>query len=171
MSGRSGPSRPEGGEPQAPHARGKDAPASATARPGASAHADLQLAHDMESIRQAEQQLLDAVVRASFDEASAFAIRLALEEALYNAFRHGHKNLPHERVRLEWTVDPSEVRITVTDKGPGFNPEGLPDPTSEERIELPHGRGVMLMRAYMSSVEFDSPGNRVRMVYRKPEGA
>jgi serine/threonine-protein kinase RsbW len=130
--------------------------------------ADLMLAHDPDAIRAAEHDLLDAVTVAKFSEASAFAIRLALEEALYNAFRHGHKNLPEEPVRLQWTVSPQEISITVTDKGPGFNPDVLPDPTSQERIELPHGRGVMLMRAYMTSVAYNPSGNVVTMTYRKP---
>lgn len=130
--------------------------------------ADIMLAHDQEAIRAAEHDLLDAVTKAGFTEASAFAVRLALEEALYNAFRHGHKHLPDEQVRLQWTVTPEELSITITDKGPGFNPDGLPDPTSLERIELPHGRGVMLMRAYMTSVTYNPSGNIVTMTYRKP---
>jgi serine/threonine-protein kinase RsbW len=130
---------------------------------------EVWLVHDPEEIRRAEQELLAAVARAKFPEASAFAVRLALEEAVYNAFRHGHKHLPQdERVRLSWCVSPEEIRITVEDRGPGFRPEHLPDPTSSERIELPHGRGVMLMKAYMSRVEYNDKGNAVTMIYRRP---
>lgn len=130
---------------------------------------EVWLVHDPEAIRRAEQDLLAAVAKAHFPEASAFAIRLALEEAVYNAFRHGHKHLPREeQVRLSWRVSRDEIRITVEDRGPGFHPEGLPDPTSSERIELPHGRGVMLMKAYMSHVEYNDKGNAVTMIYRRP---
>lgn len=165
-SSRSGRRSGGGGPPNGPPSNG----ASAGGSPSDAARdsADVTLPHDQDAIRAAEADLLAAVTRAGFVEASAFAIRLALEEALYNAFRHGHRDLPHERVRLQWHVTPDAVTITVTDKGPGFNPDALPDPTSLERIELPHGRGVMLMRAYMTSVTFDQPGNRVTMVYRKP---
>lgn len=131
--------------------------------------AEVWLAHDPEQIRTAEKGLLDAVTDANYSEASSFAIRLALEEAVYNAFRHGHKNLPDEKVRLAWKVNPHQVTIEVEDHGPGFNPETLPDPTTSERIELPHGRGVMLMRAYMTDVRYNPSGNIVTMVYERPE--
>lgn len=132
--------------------------------------AEVWLAHDQEEIRRAEQALLDAVSQASYTEASSFAIRLALEEAVYNAFRHGHKNLPkQEKIRLSWRVTPEEVLISVEDNGPGFVPGAVPDPTTHERLELPHGRGVMLMKAYMTVVQYNDKGNRVTMIYKKPE--
>lgn len=131
---------------------------------------EVWIPHDPEAIRRAEEGLLAAVGRARYPEASAFAIRLALEEAIYNAFRHGHQDLPRdEEVRLHWRVTPSEIRITVEDKGPGFRPESLPDPTSQDRLELPHGRGVMLMRAYMTVVQYNEKGNRVTMIYKRPK--
>lgn len=133
------------------------------------ASAEVWLAHDAEAIRRAEAELLDAVEKAKYSEASSFAIRLALEEAIYNAFRHGHKNLPHEKVCLSWKVHRDEVHIKVQDRGPGFNPDALPDPTSSERLELPHGRGVMLMKAYMTEVSYNDLGNQVTMIYRRPE--
>lgn len=138
-------------------------------------HADggseVWLAHDPEEIRRAEAALLDDVQRANYTEASSFAIRLALEEAVYNAFRHGHKQLPPaEKVYLAWRVTPDEVLITVEDKGPGFRPGAVPDPTTSERLELPHGRGVMLMKAYMTVVQYNEKGNRVTMIYKKPKG-
>ena len=41
----------------------------------------------------------------------------------------------------------------VEDQGPGFDPRMIPDPTEDENIEIPSGRGVMLMRAFMSQVD------------------
>ena len=57
----------------------------------------------------------------------------------------------------------------VEDQGPGFDPGSLPDPTTRENIEKPSGRGLLLIRAYMSSVVFNEVGNRVTMVYLHPE--
>jgi serine/threonine-protein kinase RsbW len=58
--------------------------------------------------------------------------------------------------------------ISVEDQGEGFDPENLPDPTDEDRLELPSGRGVLLIRAYMSEVEYNDRGNRLTMTYRRP---
>jgi serine/threonine-protein kinase RsbW len=57
----------------------------------------------------------------------------------------------------------------VEDRGPGFDPSGVPDPTLDENLELPSGRGLMLIRAYMTRVAFSPTGNRVSMYYRRPQ--
>ncbi|MGD9689295.1 MAG: ATP-binding protein [Phycisphaerales bacterium] len=116
-----------------------------------------------------ESAVLEALDRCAYSESSRFAVRLALEEALVNAFQHGHRGLPAETpLTVAYTVVPDEVTIAVTDQGPGFDPSGVPDPTDEANIELPSGRGLMLIRAYMTSVTHDMGGRRVTMVYRKP---
>lgn len=126
--------------------------------------------NDPEAIGRVRDRLADLLVRHGFPEASAFAIRLAFEEAISNAFRHGHGHLPREeRVEVRLSVDPSRVQIEVEDRGPGFDPTSIPDPTLLENLEKPSGRGLMLMRAYMTSVEHNERGNRVRMVYVMPD--
>ena len=46
----------------------------------------------------------------------------------------------------------------------------VPDPTDDENLEVPSGRGLMLMRSFMSTVEFNSRGNGVIMETRRAEG-
>lgn len=132
--------------------------------------ARLTLRNSREEIERAEESLLNAMARNGYPEASRFAIRLALEEAIVNAFRHGHKALPNAPVKFEYAVNPQSVSLAVEDQGPGFNPEVVPDPTLDENLELPTGRGLLLMRAYMARVEYVGRGNRVEMEYRRPAG-
>jgi len=113
-------------------------------------------------------ELLGAVAAQDYPDASAFALRLVLEEAVSNAFRHGNRHHPEGHVDVEWEVGPDQVRIEVEDQGEGFDPESLPDPTDEDRLELPSGRGVLLIHAYMSEVRYNESGNRVTMIYRRP---
>lgn len=127
------------------------------------------LTDDRAQIDAATEQLLQATRGFGYPEASEFALRLAVEEAVRNAIVHGHRDLPGEPVELAWDVTEEQVRITVSDKGPGFDPAILPDPTLDENLRKPSGRGVMLMRSFMSSVEFNDAGNRVTMVYENPE--
>jgi serine/threonine-protein kinase RsbW len=129
----------------------------------------LRLANSRQEIDRAEEQLLALLGKHGYGESSCFAVRLAVEEALTNAFNHGHKGLPPEApVRFDFNVGPREVVICVEDQGPGFKPDAVPDPTLEENLEIPSGRGLLLMRAYMASVEFSERGNRLTMTYRKP---
>jgi serine/threonine-protein kinase RsbW len=102
-----------------------------------------------------------------YGEACTFAVRLALEEALINGFRHGNKGDATKSVTVRCHVDAGLMQLEVQDEGEGFNPETVPDPTAEENIEIPSGRGIMLMRAYMTSVEYVPPGNCLRITYRR----
>jgi serine/threonine-protein kinase RsbW len=129
--------------------------------------ATLLIPNRRDEIDRAEENILAALEQQGYTESSRFAVRLALEEALSNAFHHGHRDLPDSTpVRLEYRIDPAEVRIVIEDQGPGFTPAAVPDPTLDENLELPSGRGLLLIRAYMASVEYSPRGNRISMVYR-----
>lgn len=132
---------------------------------------DCWLVHDRGQIDLFVQDVLEALGRHGYSESSKFAVRLALEEAVSNAFRHGHKGLPEGTpVRASFRVDEDELRVTIVDQGPGFKPEAVPDPTLVENLERPSGRGLMLIRAYMTSVTFGGRGNELTLVYKKPAG-
>jgi serine/threonine-protein kinase RsbW len=111
--------------------------------------------------------IVDAAVERGFDEAQVFAIKLALEEALTNAIKHGNRMDPSKQVTIDYTVTDRAVRITVCDEGGGFSPERVPDPTADVNLEKPTGRGVMLIRAYMTEVHFNRAGNCITMVKRR----
>lgn len=128
-----------------------------------------ELPHERGQVEEAVKQILDGLTRHGYTESSRFAVRLAIEEGLANAFRHGHRGLGEATpVRLEYRLGPRELTVVITDRGPGFDPRVVPDPTLDANLELPSGRGLMLMKAYMSSVSFSPKGNQVTMVYRKP---
>jgi serine/threonine-protein kinase RsbW len=90
-----------------------------------------------------------------------FAVHLAVDEALVNAVLHGNALDAEKRVHFCCWLSPRKVRVEITDEGPGFNPDTLPDPTDPAHMHCPGGRGVMLMRAFMSRVEFRDRGNHV----------
>jgi serine/threonine-protein kinase RsbW len=92
-----------------------------------------------------------------------FAVTLALHEAATNAFRHGNRADPTKYVRVTYLVAQAEVLVEVQDEGHGFDPGQVPDPLAEEYQDRPGGRGLFLMRAYMSWVAFNQQGNRVTM--------
>jgi len=111
-----------------------------------------------------QQAIRDEVQAHGYDEEAVFAVRLSLEEALSNAIRHGNCGDETKSVTVEYAIDPNQIRISITDEGCGFQPETLPDPCAEENLARPHGRGVMLMQAYMNEVSYNDAGNRVTMV-------
>lgn len=113
--------------------------------------------------------LVTIAERFGYGKASRFAIRLAFEEAISNAFKHGHRDSPTDTpVRVEALIGPDEITIAIEDQGPGFDPKVIPDPTLDENLDKPFGRGLMLINAYMTRVSHGNRGRRIEMVYLKP---
>ena len=99
--------------------------------------------------------------RLNFPTKDVFGVRLALEEALVNAIKHGNRMDAAKSVRIACQVSNEKVRIEIEDEGAGFDWNHLPDPTDLENLEKPCGRGVMLMRAFLNVVEYNERGNKV----------
>tara|TARA_R110000737_G_scaffold2923_12_gene9484 strand:+ start:97806 stop:98234 length:429 start_codon:yes stop_codon:yes gene_type:complete len=126
----------------------------------------IELLNDRAAITELIDNILLLAADAGLKDAAIFAVRLAIEEAITNAFVHGHQNLASDiPIIVEYAVSKGEIQITVEDQGPGFVPEKLPDPTLMENLSKPFGRGVMLMKAYMTEVLYNTQGNRVTMRY------
>jgi serine/threonine-protein kinase RsbW len=68
-----------------------------------------------------------------------------------------------KKVAITYVVEAGRFEIQITDEGNGFDPSDIPDPTIAENLERPCGRGLMLMRHYMSQVAFSGRGNCVHM--------
>jgi serine/threonine-protein kinase RsbW len=92
-----------------------------------------------------------------------FGMRLALEEAIVNAIKHGNKMDPQKTVSIKCEIDSNRICVQIEDQGPGFSPTDVPDPTSEENLEKPGGRGIMLMKAFMTKVRYNACGNQVTL--------
>jgi serine/threonine-protein kinase RsbW len=100
-------------------------------------------------------------------EEAIFAVQLALDEALANAIHHGNADDPTLKVDLALELYDDRIELRVADQGPGFDPKDLPDPTAVENLERPCGRGIMLIRAYMTEADIAADGRSLRMVKRR----
>jgi serine/threonine-protein kinase RsbW len=108
-------------------------------------------------------ELLDALRELNWIQHDVFGVHLAVEEALVNAIKHGNRHDPGKNVRFACRVSDERVQVEIADEGPGFNPRAVPDCTMDENLEVPSGRGLMLMRSFMSRVEYNDKGNCVVM--------
>lgn len=124
---------------------------------------DKNIPSDTGEARQILDELLAKLSENGWGEEHTFGIHLAVEEALMNAIKHGNQRDPEKSVYVFYGVTPENLRIVVEDEGDGFNPDDVPDPTLEENLELPSGRGLMLMKTFMTVVEYNDKGNRVEM--------
>lgn len=124
---------------------------------------DVSVASTLQAVKPPEAEIMAALERCGYDADTIFAIKLAFEEAVTNAVKHGNHFDPAKRVFLRWYVDPDRVVLMVRDQGCGFCPAAVPDPTADENLERPSGRGIMLMHSYMTRVLYNPAGNEVWM--------
>lgn len=113
------------------------------------------------------EELLRRLEENQWEQHDIFSIQLAMEEALVNAIKHGNRMDAAKKVRVHCEMSPELLRVEVEDEGEGFDPSQVPDPTDPEQIENPHGRGILLMRTFMSRVEYNETGNRVLLEKRR----
>jgi serine/threonine-protein kinase RsbW len=87
-------------------------------------------------------------------------------EAVNNAIIHGNKSDAGKFVEIEISLKKDLLQVTVTDEGKGFHPEGIPDPTLPENLELINGRGIFLMSKLADEIKFNKRGNSVKLTFK-----
>jgi serine/threonine-protein kinase RsbW len=124
---------------------------------------EIAIPSDPAEARRVQDAIEEQLKAQQCGERELFGIRLALEEALVNAIKHGNQMDRAKKVRIAYRVTPDRFDIHISDEGSGFDPEDVPDPTAFENLERPCGRGLWLMRHYMTEVAFTARGNAVQM--------
>ncbi len=103
--------------------------------------------------------IADEMAKYGFSETEQLRVRLALEEAIVNAHLHGHQRDWSKSIAVRYYVSADGAVAQIEDQGPGFNPQLVPDPLAPENLERPSGRGLFLMRTFLSGVCHNQPGN------------
>lgn len=97
---------------------------------------------------------------AGVDEDGSHWIGMAVREAVANAIKHGNKLDVKKKVHATFDLTGSELRITVSDEGEGFDPAKVSDPLNPQNLMKTSGRGIFYMKTFMDDVRynFDSSG-------------
>jgi serine/threonine-protein kinase RsbW len=118
---------------------------------------------DSAEARRVQDHIERLLISQRFDEREVFSIKLALEEALVNAIKHGNQMDRKKKVIVNYRICQERFDVHIIDEGKGFNPDDLPDPMAPENLERACGRGLLLIRHYMTEVNYHPPGNRLSM--------
>lgn len=122
---------------------------------------NLTIPSDVSEGQRVQEQIIEMLEARKYTDRDIFGVRLALEEAIVNAIKHGNKYADDKQVKIAWEIDDSVVKIEIEDEGAGFDPGDVPDPTLLENLERPSGRGIMLMKNFMTNCEYQDSGRRV----------
>ena len=92
-------------------------------------------------------------------------ILISVTEAVTNAILHGNNADKSKNVCIKCHKKTNQLAIQVSDEGPGFDYDNLPDPTSPENLLKIGGRGVFLMKQLSDNVEFIDNGRIVEIQF------
>lgn len=128
---------------------------------------DVRFATDPAEALLVQAQIVDWLKERQYSSRDLFGVRLSLEEGLMNAIKHGNQRDTSKTVRVHCVIDEARAYIEIEDQGPGFDPEHVPDPLAEENLDKASGRGLFLMRQYMSLVEYRDSGRLLVLEKRR----
>ncbi len=86
----------------------------------------LSIASDPSAVRVLQDRVLQEMTRLGYDQQSHFAVKLALEESLINAIKHGNAHDPRKKVQIEYRINASQVEISIEDEGAASNARAFP---------------------------------------------
>lgn len=127
----------------------------------------LQLYSQPESISQIETFVEKVRRQFKIPDELYSDILLVLTEAVTNSIRHGNGLNPQKVVQVSCNCKSGNLFFTVTDEGCGFKPETVADPTAADRISLPNGRGVFLMKQLSDYVCYADNGRKVEICFKR----
>ena len=131
---------------------------------------ELTLPSRIASIDEAASAVADAARRFGVSDEALFGVELSVREAVTNAVLHGNRQDESVPVEVGVAGTGVELVITVRDRGEGFDPARVADPTSEENLLKANGRGILFMRTFMDDVRWEhhpEGGTVVRLTKKK----
>lgn len=127
---------------------------------GKSLHRSLVLSSELSNL-----SLVEAFVDEICDRYQIFNeyyghIMLCLTESVKNAMVHGNNLDTRRKVTIKFESKDGALVFEVRDKGKGFDPSIVPDPTLDEKGD--EGRGLFLIRSLSDEVEWGEEGKVIR---------
>ena len=128
----------------------------------------LEIGSRLENVELVQIAVEAALNQLQVEQGVSDLIGTAVREAVANAIKHGNGSNPAKQVEVEFGLEGDEIVIQVTDQGAGFNPETIPDPLEPENLLRPHGRGILLIKEFMDTIDYSfEPGKGTVLVMRK----
>ena len=127
-------------------------------------------ASTLDSVDEAEESVLKLAGEMGFAEDDLHKLGMAVREAMVNAVVHGNRYDVNKKIHFAAVAKGSELRVSITDEGTGFDATSLPDPLAEENLLRQSGRGLLLIKAFVDEFEMRKApplGTEIRLSKRK----
>ncbi|MCI0485474.1 MAG: ATP-binding protein [Blastocatellia bacterium] len=126
----------------------------------------LRIPSDLKYLDSVLDYLNERLLKLGIVSPESSEVLIALDEAIVNAIKHGNKCNPRKAVHIVAELSSDGARFTITDEGPGFAANEVPDPTEPSRLLKPSGRGLLLINHIMDEVCYNKCGNQIQMFKR-----
>ncbi|MBD1393544.1 ATP-binding protein [Mucilaginibacter glaciei] len=126
----------------------------------------LQLPSKYESITLLENLIEEVADKYQIPGDTFANMMTCLNEAAVNAIVHGNQLDESKTVIINADVESRRIVWTITDEGPGFDYNNLPDPTAPDRLEELTGRGVFILKHLADQCIFNTSGNEVELHFK-----
>ncbi len=129
---------------------------------------DLVLTRTWPSRLDLKTEIMDTIInslrpRGVLSEGDEQWLTLCLDEAVVNAMLHGNEGDPGLSVRVEVAADAQSWTICIHDQGEGFSADAIPDVTDPASLLLEHGRGIRIMREWLTDLVYYRGGATISM--------
>ena len=91
---------------------------------------------------------------AGVDEDGSHWVGMAVREAVANAIKHGNKLDISKKVNATFDLDGTDLEITISDQGEGFDPDNVSDPLNPQNLMKTSGRGIFYMKTFMDQIRY-----------------
>jgi serine/threonine-protein kinase RsbW len=114
-----------------------------------------------ENLTKISEFVAPSVEAAGFDNAAAYAVLLAVDEACSNIIRHAYGGEGKGDIQCSCEVKDDELVIILRDWGESFDPSSVPVPNFSVPLEelRMNGAGLLLINKIMDEVRFESTPN------------
>ena len=98
---------------------------------------EVTIPSDPAEARRFQEEIEQQLAATKATEQEVFSIRLALEEALVNAIKHGNQMDRSRKVRIAYRFLPDRFEIHITDEGTASTPRTCPTPPPSKTSNAP----------------------------------
>ena len=133
----------------------------------------LQVPGRFDRLEQISKFIEQAGLEAGLDDTSICRCQLAVDEACTNIIEHAYEGEGRGSIELQCDTNAGELTIIIEDQGKPFDPNSIPEPQLNTKLEDMQvgGLGLYFMRQVMDAVEFsyEDGSNKLVLVKRREE--
>lgn len=107
------------------------------------------------SMTEIEEFVIKSTAQVILDDTSLNQLTSSVAEASSNCIIHGNKSDESKFIDVQIEVDEEKIVVTLKDEGKGFDVDKVPDPTLPENILKDSGRGIHIMRSFLSELKYN----------------